>query len=117
MEYYLVKSILIFEQQYNIYLLNYLQLFFHIHQGKLYRQFHNNISEIDIFRKIPFKILKCLDLSNNRIKSIKPFENLKFQKILRVKIKNNLIDLNLQKNINIIKNLDIYIRVDDDDEE
>ena len=51
------------------------------------------------------KNLFYLDLSYNRIKSIKPFENLHFPKMKNLRIAHNLIDFNLQKNIDILHNI------------
>ena len=54
---------------------------------------------------MPIEYLYYIDLSNNKIRSIRTLENLHFPILKVLKVSQNLIDFNLQKNIDILNNL------------
>ena len=67
--------------------------------------YNNNIVEINVLKEMPIEYLYYIDLSNNKIRSMRTLENLHFPILKVLKVSQNLIDFNLQKNIDILNNL------------
>jgi len=71
---------------------------------------YNNISNINVLKRMCLENLKTLYLNNNKIKNIKPLETAYFPKLRKLDISQNLAEISLQKNIDILENCTINIR-------
>ncbi len=60
---------------------------------------------MNALKNMRFNFLKIMDLSSNFIKNIRPLENLDMPMIKTILLNENLIDKNLQKNDDIVRNL------------